>query len=65
MHSGEFFPSLEDGDDFYCQIKTEVVTSLSASMLASLAHVLDFDNTPAPTRERADHRVLLSIGWKF
>ena len=65
VHSGEFFPSLEDGDDFYCQIKTEVVTSLSASMLASLAHVLDFDNTPAPTRERQDHRVLLSIGWKF
>jgi hypothetical protein len=65
VHSGEFFPSVEDSDDFYCQIKTEVVTSLTASMLASLAHVLDYDNTPAPGRERQDHRVLLSVGWKF
>ncbi len=65
VHSVEAFPSLEDMDDFYMQGKTELVTSLTESMLASIAHVIDYDNTPAPGRERVDNRVVLSIGWSF
>lgn len=65
VHGVEAFPSTEDISDFYLQGKTEIVTSLTESMLASLGHVIDYDNTPAPGRDRVDNRVLLSIGWSF
>lgn len=65
QHSVEAFPSTERLEDFYMQARTELVTSLTESMLASLAHVIDYDNTPAPGRERVDNRVVLSIGWSF
>lgn len=65
VHSVEAFPSTEHKEDFYLQGKTEIVTSLSESMIASLGHVIDYDNTPAPGRDRADNRVLLSVGWSF
>lgn len=65
IHGVEAFPSLERADDIYLQMRTEVVTSLTDNMIASLAHVMDYDNTPAPGRERTDHRVLLTVGWSF
>jgi hypothetical protein len=34
-------------------------------MIAAISHILDYDNTPAPGRDRSDHRVLLSVGWAF
>ena len=64
-HGVEAFPSLEDSQDIYLQMKTEVITNLTTSMIASLGWVMDYDNTPAPGRDRADHRVLLSVGWSF
>ncbi|MCA8977678.1 MAG: DUF481 domain-containing protein [Planctomycetes bacterium] len=64
-HSVEAYPSLEDSNDVYLQMKTELITNLSGSMIASLAHVMDYDNTPSPGLKRTDHRVLLSIGWSF
>ncbi|MEO6594524.1 MAG: DUF481 domain-containing protein [Planctomycetota bacterium] len=65
VHGVEAFPSLENAKDTYLQAKTEIVTNLSKSMIASVAHVLDWDNTPAPEKERTDNRVLLSVGWTF
>lgn len=65
LHSVEAFPSLENAKDTYLQAKTEITTSLTESMIASVAHVLDWDNTPAPGRERTDNRVMLSVGWSF
>lgn len=70
IHGVEAFPSLENADDIYLQVKTEVVTSLTDNMIASLAHIMDYDNTPSPgvggnRLERADHRVLLTVGWSF
>jgi putative salt-induced outer membrane protein YdiY len=69
VHGVEAFPSVEEQDDIYLQAKTELVTSLTESMVASIAHVLDYDNTPSttPTRtfERLDNRIVLSIGWSF
>lgn len=69
VHGVEAYPSLEDADDIYLQVKTEIVTSLTESMVASIAHVLDYDNTPAtdPNRtiDRVDNRILLSVGWSF
>lgn len=65
VHGVEAYPSTEDIDDTYLTAKTEITTSLTDSMIASLAHVLDYDNIPAPGRERVDNRVVLSIGWSF
>lgn len=65
VHGVEAYPSLENGKDTYLQAKTEIVTSLTDSMIASIAHVLDYDNTPAAGFDRMDNRVLLSVGWSF
>lgn len=65
VHGVEAFPSLESPDDVYLQATTEVQTNLSESMIGSLAWIWDYDNTPAPGRDRSDHRVLLSVGWTF
>ncbi|MBL8731354.1 MAG: DUF481 domain-containing protein [Planctomycetes bacterium] len=65
VHGVEAFPSVEDSRDVYLQAKTEITTSLTASMIASLAHVMDWDNTPSPGLDRADHRIVLSVGWSF
>lgn len=65
VHGVEAFPSLEDASDVYLQAKTEITTSLTDSMIASVGHVLDYDNTPSPGRDRVDNRVLLSVGWSF
>jgi putative salt-induced outer membrane protein YdiY len=65
LHSCEAFPSTEDATDVYLQAKTEVTTNLTDNMIASVAWVMDYDNTPSPGFERVDHRVLLSVGWSF
>lgn len=65
VHRAEIFPSLEDSDDIYCQVTTEVTTSLTESMIATLTHQLDYDNTPAAGFKRSDHRLVLSVGWSF
>lgn len=65
VHRAEAYPSTEDTSDIYCQVVTEVVTSLTESMIASVSHILDYDNTPAPGNVRTDNRLLLSVGWSF
>lgn len=65
VHRVEAFPSVEDGDDYYLQAVTEMTTSLTDSMVASVAHTLDYDNTPAAGRKNADNRLLLTVGWSF
>lgn len=65
VHGIEAFPSIDDSDDIYLQMRTEVVTKLAGDMVASLSWIMDYDNTPAPGRERDDHRVMLSVGWSF
>jgi putative salt-induced outer membrane protein YdiY len=65
VHAVEAYPSTERLEDSYLQARTEVVTSLTESMLASLGHVIDYDNTPAPGRDRVDNRVVFSVGWSF
>ena len=65
LHGVEAFPSLENAKDLYLQAKTEVVTSLTESMIGSVGWILDYDNTPSPGAERADNRILVSVGWSF
>ncbi len=65
IHGVEAFPSTENSEDVYFQATTELRTNLTDSMIGSIAWIWDYDNTPAPTRERSDHRVLLTVGWSF
>ena len=65
LHGVEAFPSTENIRDTYLQAKTEITTSLTDSMIASVAHVLDWDNTPSRGFERTDNRIVLSVGWSF
>ena len=65
LHRVEAFPSIESSSDYYLQAVTELSTSLTDSMVASIAHTLDYDNTPATGRKKADNRVFLTVGWRF
>lgn len=65
VHRAEAFPSLENKKDIYCQVTTEVQTTLTESMVATVTHVFDYDNTPAAGFKRGDHRLILSVGWTF
>ncbi|MFT4513149.1 MAG: putative salt-induced outer membrane protein YdiY [Planctomycetota bacterium] len=65
VHRAEAFPSLENKKDIYCQVTTELQTKLTQSMVATVTHVFDYDNTPAVGFKRGDHRVVLSVGWAF
>ena len=53
---------------------TELSTNLTANMVATIGHTLDYDNTPAfqvagpppsARRQRVDNRILLPIGSTF
>jgi putative salt-induced outer membrane protein YdiY len=61
----EVFPSLEDSEDIYVKADTRAKVSLTESMFGQIQWILDYDNTPAAGKDRVDHRVLLSVGWKF
>lgn len=61
----EAFPSLENADDFYGHLDTRAKATLTESMFGQLQWIVDYDNTPAAGKERTDHRVLISVGWKF
>ncbi len=65
IHSVEAWPSLEDPDDVFLQAKAELATTISGNLVGSISYLFDYDNTPAPGRERDDSRVLLSVGWQF
>ena len=64
-HRAEAFPSVETEDDIYFQVTTELQTTLTKSMVATVTHVFDYDNTPAPGKKRGDQRLVLSVGWSF
>lgn len=65
LHGVEGYPSLENADDVYFRMVTELQTHMTESMIGSLAWTWDYDNTPSPGRDRNDHQVVLSIGWTF
>jgi putative salt-induced outer membrane protein YdiY len=65
LQDGEFYPSLEDQEDFYARVDSRLQTSLTDEMFAQLQYILDYDSTPSPGFERDDHRFIVSIGWGF
>jgi len=65
IHSTEAFPSTEDADNVYFRMDTRLQTKLWGDMIGQLGWTWDYDNTPAPGKERSDHLVNFSVGWKF
>jgi putative salt-induced outer membrane protein YdiY len=63
--SAELYPSLEDSDDWTSKIDTHADVSMTKAMFLRVQHVLDYDNTPAEGAEKADNRVLVTVGWTF
>jgi len=63
--NAEIYPSLEDSNDVYAKVDTRVKATLSEAMFAQLQWLFDWDNTPAPGKERVDNLYLLTVGWKF
>lgn len=61
----EVYPSLEDSDDVYAKVDTRANATLSEAMFAQLQWLFDWDNTPAPGKDRVDDLYLLTVGWKF
>ncbi|MEM7204261.1 MAG: DUF481 domain-containing protein [Planctomycetota bacterium] len=59
------FPGLEEIDDIYVTKDSRLQVSLTEAMFAQLQWLLNYDNTPAPGRERLDNLYLLSVGWSF
>lgn len=61
----KLYPSLEDKDDIFGQLDSRVKLAVSESMFAQAQWIFDWNNTPSPGRERADHLFLIGVGWSF
>jgi len=61
----EAYPSLDDKDDVLVRADTSLKSTFGEKMFAQLQWLFDWNNTPAPGKEREDHQFLLSLGWKF
>ena len=58
-------PSLEEKRDVTATKISRLQMSLTESMFTEFRWELDYDNTPAATRDRLDHRFFLTLGWTF
>jgi len=63
--STDFFPSLEDSEDWYLVVDTYAKANLTDTMFGKLTYLYTNDNTPSPGNEEEDHVVQLTIGWNF
>jgi putative salt-induced outer membrane protein YdiY len=63
--NAEAYPSLEDSDDIYTKLDTRLKAAFGESMFGQLQWLYDWNNSPATGKERSDHQLLLSIGWKI
>lgn len=63
--NAEAYPSLEDSDDIYTKLDTRLKAAFGESMFGQLQWLYDWNNGPAAGKERNDHQVLLSVGWKI
>jgi putative salt-induced outer membrane protein YdiY len=63
--NAEAYPSLEDSDDIYTKLDTRLKAAFGESMFGQLQWLYDWNNSPAAGKERSDHQLLLSIGWKI
>jgi putative salt-induced outer membrane protein YdiY len=65
LQDAEFYPNVETLYDTYFRVDTRMRTSLTDQMFAQIQYIVDYDNTPSPGYDRADHRLIVSLGWGF
>jgi len=61
----ELLPSLDDSEDVIARVDNRLKLNIVGRWIAQIQYVLDFDGSPAPGNEEADHRVVLAVGWGF
>ena len=61
----EIFPSFEETEDIHLEVDSRLRCDLSKNLYGQFQWLFDWDNTPAGGTERADHRLLLSVGYSF
>ena len=61
----EIFPSFEESEDIHLEVDSRLRCDLSKNLYGQFQWLFDWDNTPADGAERADHRLLLSVGYSF
>ena len=61
----EIFPSFEETEDVHLEVDSRLRCDLSDNLYGQFQWLFDWDNTPADGAERADHRLLLSVGYSF
>lgn len=59
------FPSLEDSDDFFGRLDTRIKVSISEKLFTQLQWIYDYNNSPPAGFDRADNRLILTVGWLF
>ena len=63
--NAEIFPSFEESSDIYVEVDSRIRCDFSENLYGQLQWLFDWDNTPAAGSERADHRLLFSVGYSF
>jgi len=71
LHDTKLYKSLEDTDELFLTADTRLQANITdEGLIAQVQWIMDYDNTPpinefGVKNEPVDHRILLTIGWKF
>jgi putative salt-induced outer membrane protein YdiY len=63
--TAEVLPSLEDSEDVIARIDNRLKLAITGKWIAQLQYVLEYDDSPPPGKQEADHRFVASLGWSF
>ena len=63
--NAEVLPSLEESEDLIARVDNRLKLNITASWIAQLQYVLDYDDDTPSGVEEADHRVVFGLGWTF
>jgi len=65
LHDLTWYPRFEDFSDFFLTSTAELRANLTKTMFANFKVIFNYDETPAPGREKTDVKYLLGIGMNF
>ena len=64
-HNLEYYPSTENGSDYYASTLAELRYRFSDQIYGSFKALLDYDATPGEDKEKLDTKYILGIGIDF
>ncbi len=65
IHDLTYYPSLEEGSDYFLTTTGELRAQLTEVIFANFKVLFDFDSTPAEGRGKTDVTYILGVGVKF